>query len=122
MISKSGQDLTRYFPEIVTSAVALAEKTFVLDGELVVQIGREFSFDDLLQRIHPAVSRVKKLSVETPALFLAFDLLKKGKTSLATKPLASVATSAAVRGASKLGFESSSKLFAVIGSRRNVLR
>lgn len=88
MYSKSGQDLARYFPEVVAAARALREQTFVLDGELVVQIGREFSFDDLLQRIHPAVSRVKKLSVETPALFLAFDLLKKGKTSLATKPLA----------------------------------
>ena len=87
MYSKSGQDLARYFPEVVTAARKLREPSFVLDGELVVQVGRQFSFDDLLQRIHPAASRVKKLSVETPALFLAFDLLKKGKTSYADEPL-----------------------------------
>jgi ATP-dependent DNA ligase len=87
MYSKSGQDLTRYFPEIVAAARTLREQSFVLDGEIVVPVGRQFSFDDLLQRIHPAVSRVKKLSVETPALFLAFDLLKKGKISFAAEPL-----------------------------------
>lgn len=87
MYSKSGQDLARYFPEVVAAARKLRGPSFVLDGELVIQVGRQFSFDDLLQRIHPAASRVKKLSVETPALFLAFDLLKKGKTSFATEPL-----------------------------------
>jgi ATP-dependent DNA ligase len=87
MYSKAGQDLARYFPEVVAAARKLREPSFVLDGELVVQTGRELSFDDLLQRIHPAASRIKKLSVETPALFLAFDLLKKGKTSFATRPL-----------------------------------
>ena len=48
----------------------------------------DFSFDHLLQRIHPAASRVKKLAEQTPALFLAFDLLKKGGSELETKPLA----------------------------------
>jgi len=51
----------------------------VLDGEVVVPHGRGFSFDDLLQRIHPAASRVQKLSRETPALFIAFDLLKTAR-------------------------------------------
>lgn len=87
MYSKSGQDLSRYFPEVVVAARTLCEKRFVLDGEIVVPIGGRFSFDDLLQRIHPAASRVKKLAEETPALFLAFDLLKKGKTELAAAPL-----------------------------------
>ena len=73
--SKSGEDLTRYFPELVQAALALKAREFVLDGEIVVPHGKTFSFDDLLQRIHPAASRVKKLSQETPALFLAFDLL-----------------------------------------------
>ena len=73
--SKSGEDLTRYFPELVRAALALKATNFLLDGEIVVPHGRAFSFDDLLQRIHPAASRVKKLSQETPALFLAFDLL-----------------------------------------------
>jgi ATP-dependent DNA ligase len=88
MHSKSGQDLTRYFPEVVAAALTLREKSFVLDGEIVVPIDGRFSFDDLLQRIHPAASRVKKLAVQTPALFLAFDLLKKGKNELADAPLA----------------------------------
>jgi ATP-dependent DNA ligase len=87
MLSKSGQGLARYFPEVVTAATNLPELNFVLDGELVVPIGRTFSFDDLLQRIHPAESRVKRLSAETPALFLAFDLLKRGKVELARMPL-----------------------------------
>jgi ATP-dependent DNA ligase len=73
--SKSGEDLTRYFPELVEAARHLNARSFLLDGEIVVPHGREFSFDDLLQRIHPAASRVKRLSAETPALYLAFDLL-----------------------------------------------
>lgn len=87
MYSKSGQDLTRYFPEVATAALTLREKHFVLDGEIVVPVGGQFSFDDLLQRIHPAASRVTKLAEKTPALFLAFDLLKKGKKGLAGEPL-----------------------------------
>jgi ATP-dependent DNA ligase len=83
MYSKSGQDLSRYFPEVVAAALALREKSFALDGEIVVPVGGGFSFDELLQRIHPAASRVKKLAEQTPALFLAFDLLKKGKAELA---------------------------------------
>src|ERR1700736_6248305 len=79
--SKSGQDLTRYFPEIVAAAGELIENNFILDGELVVPVGKAFSFHDLLQRIHPAASRIKRLSSETPALFLAFDLLNRGKTN-----------------------------------------
>src|SRR3954451_10390309 len=85
--SKSGQDLTRYFPELSAAARALPQRSFVLDGEIVVARGKTFSFDTLLQRIHPAASRVNRLSVETPALFLAFDLLKSGKTDLAAAPL-----------------------------------
>jgi ATP-dependent DNA ligase len=88
MYSKSGQDLGRYFPEIVAAALALREKKFMLDGEIVVPVEGRFSFDDLLQRIHPAASRVKKLAEQTPALFLAFDLLKKGRSELESKSLA----------------------------------
>jgi ATP-dependent DNA ligase len=87
MLSKAGQDLTRYFPEMVSAAETLPENSFVLDGEIVVPNGKAFSFDHLLQRIHPAASRVKRLAIETPAIFLAFDLLKRGKTRLATAPL-----------------------------------
>src|SRR5215216_2123313 len=86
--SKSDEDLTRYFPELVDAALKLKAAEFVLDGEIVVPHGKAFSFDDLLQRIHPAASRVKKLSQETPALFLAFDLLATATDKkLAASPL-----------------------------------
>jgi ATP-dependent DNA ligase len=73
--SKAGQPLARYFPEIVAAVRALASKQCVLDGELMLQVGEGLSFDALLQRIHPAESRVKRLAMETPARYLVFDLL-----------------------------------------------
>jgi ATP-dependent DNA ligase len=74
--SRSGQPLSRYFPELVAAAAGLAPRKFVLDGEIVIPTaGGGLSFDNLLQRIHPAASRVRKLSLETPATFIAFDLL-----------------------------------------------
>jgi len=86
--AKSGKPLTRYFPEIVAAAQALRAKRFVLDGEIVVPQGKAFSFDALLQRIHPAASRIKRLAAETPALMIAFDLLAdaRGK-ALVERPL-----------------------------------
>jgi ATP-dependent DNA ligase len=73
--SKSGQSLTRYYPELVEAAGKLAAKAFVLDGEIVVPMDGAFSFDALLQRIHPAATRIKRLAHETPALLIVFDLL-----------------------------------------------
>ena len=73
--SKSGQTLGRYFPEIVAALLKLKAPKFVLDGELVIPVKGGLSFDDLLQRIHPAASRVTKLSQSTPAQFIVFDLL-----------------------------------------------
>lgn len=73
--SKSGQSLGRYFPEIVAALLKLKATKFVLDGELVIPVKGGLSFDDLLQRIHPAASRVTKLSLATPAQFIVFDLL-----------------------------------------------
>jgi len=73
--SKAGQPLSRYFPEIVAAVRAVKAKQFALDGELVIPLGKTLSFDDLLQRIHPAASRVNKLAAETPALLIVFDLL-----------------------------------------------
>jgi ATP-dependent DNA ligase len=73
--SKSCQPLERYFPEVVEALLKLKASKFVLDGELVIPVSGGFSFDDLLQRIHPAASRVTKLSRETPAHFIVFDLL-----------------------------------------------
>jgi ATP-dependent DNA ligase len=68
---------------------SLSPDAFVLDGELAIPSGGGFSFDQLLQRVHPAASRVRKLAVETPAVFIAFDLLadEKGK-SWVERPLA----------------------------------
>src|SRR5947207_2802958 len=73
--SKAGQPLGRYFPEVVDAVRGLKARKFVLDGEIVVPIGGSLSFDDLLQRIHPAESRIRKLASETPALYIVFDLL-----------------------------------------------
>jgi ATP-dependent DNA ligase len=82
--SKSGQPLARYFPDLADAFLKLEPKNFVLDGEIAIPIGRKFSFDDLLERIHPAASRVQKLSREHPATFIAFDLLagEDGKSLL----------------------------------------
>lgn len=86
--SKAGKPLERYFPEVVAMLSGLKAKRFVLDGELVVPIKRRFSFDDLLARLHPAASRIEKLSTETPARYIVFDLLMdaSGK-ELAGEPL-----------------------------------
>jgi ATP-dependent DNA ligase len=73
--SKAGQPLARYFPEIVEAVHSLGAKRCVLDGELMVQAGNDLSFDALLQRIHPAASRVARLAKETPARYIVFDLL-----------------------------------------------
>jgi ATP-dependent DNA ligase len=73
--SKAGQPLSRYFPEIDAALLTLGASRFVLDGELVIPSGKTLSFDDLLLRLHPAQSRVQRLSRETPALFVVFDLL-----------------------------------------------
>ena len=87
--SKSGQPLTRYFPELIAALGALKAKRFVLDGEIVVPQGRVFSFDALLQRIHPAASRVKRVAQETPALLIMFDLLLADDAEVLTQaPLA----------------------------------
>ena len=88
LISKAGKPLTRYFPELVAALAHLVPKQFVLDGEIVIPIDGGLSFDHLLMRIHPAASRIQKLSRETPAVFIVFDLLvdDRGK-SLVKQPL-----------------------------------
>jgi ATP-dependent DNA ligase len=77
--SKSGQALARYFPELVEALLALAPRRFVLDGEIVIMRDGLLHFDDLLQRIHPAESRIRRLAADTPATLLAFDLLVDGR-------------------------------------------
>ncbi len=82
--SKAGQPLERYFPEVVEAVLALKSRQFVLDGELVVPVDGALSFDDLLQRIHPAESRIKKLSAERPAQLVVFDILVDTQGQLLT--------------------------------------
>jgi ATP-dependent DNA ligase len=86
--SKSGRSMSRYFPELTIALGKLKPKTLVLDGEIVVPADGAFSFDALLQRIHPAQSRIRKLAAETPALLIVFDLLVDATGQLLTgKPL-----------------------------------
>lgn len=75
LMSKSAKPLTRYFPELVARLSRLKAEQFVLDGEIVIAEDGKLSFDDLLMRIHPAASRIKKLSEATPSTFIVFDLL-----------------------------------------------
>ena len=87
--SKAGKPLTRYFPDVVALLESLGARRFVLDGEIVIPVDGRLSFDDLLQRIHPAASRVEKLAAEHPARLLVFDLLADERGhSLVALPLA----------------------------------
>jgi ATP-dependent DNA ligase len=85
--SKAGQPLGRYFPDVVAALQSLKARGFVLDGEIVIPAGSALSFDALLQRIHPAESRVRKLAAETPAWLVVFDLLVEGARSFLSMPL-----------------------------------
>jgi ATP-dependent DNA ligase len=86
--SKAGKPLTRYFPDLVATLSDLKPNRFVLDGEIVIPVDGEPSFDELLQRIHPAASRVKMLSEQHRCLFIVFDLLVNDRgTALVDEPL-----------------------------------
>jgi ATP-dependent DNA ligase len=86
--SKAGQPLARYFPEVVETLKRLPAHKFVLDGELIIRGNSGLDFDALLQRIHPAESRIRKLSQQTPATYLVFDLLVDGRgRRLSSEPL-----------------------------------
>jgi ATP-dependent DNA ligase len=86
--SKSAQPLARYFPELIAALGGLKSKMFVLDGEIAVPAESGFSFDALLQRIHPSASRVQRLASETPAIYVVFDLLAaEDGRSLLAQPL-----------------------------------
>ena len=88
--SRGAKPLTRYFPELVEAIPRLLPGPCLLDGEIVVASGpagsQRLDWEALSQRIHPAASRVQKLSVETPAMFIAFDLLAAGDEDLQPLP------------------------------------
>ncbi|MEN1974845.1 ATP-dependent DNA ligase [Cellulomonas olei] len=85
--SRNEKPMTRYFPELVEQLRAHTPERCVLDGEIVVVAGDRLDFDALQQRIHPAESRVRLLSTQTPASFVAFDVLALGDDDLMRTPL-----------------------------------
>jgi ATP-dependent DNA ligase len=86
LASRGERPLTRYFPEVVEALRANLPDRCVVDGEVVIMTGDRLDFEALLQRIHPAKSRVDRLAAETPASFVAFDLLAVDDESLMETP------------------------------------
>jgi ATP-dependent DNA ligase len=87
LTSKSGKPLGRYFPEVVAMLADLPPGDFLLDGELIISVGDVLAFDALQLRLHPAESRIRKLSEQTPAELMLFDLLQLAGQSLMDRPL-----------------------------------
>jgi ATP-dependent DNA ligase len=89
LTSRSERPFTRYFPELLPVLRASLPERVVVDGEIVIPHGdgKGLDFDALLQRIHPAVSRVNRLAAETPTVYIAFDLLALGDESWLSRRL-----------------------------------
>lgn len=90
--SRKERPMTRYFPELVTAALAELPARCVVDGEIVLPVntaaGHRLDFEALQLRLHPAASRVRMLAEQTPAAFIAFDLLALGDDDLTGQPFA----------------------------------
>jgi ATP-dependent DNA ligase len=86
--SRNEKPLTRYFPELLDPLRAELPERCVLDGEIVIATSHGLDFEALLQRIHPAASRIKLLGEQTPASFVAFDMLALGDEDLRDRPFA----------------------------------
>ncbi|MBI3689959.1 MAG: ATP-dependent DNA ligase, partial [Mycolicibacterium aromaticivorans] len=84
--SRNEKPMTRYFPELVSAALAELPERCVIDGEIVIATDTGLDFEALQQRIHPADSRVRMLAEKTPAAFIAFDLLALGNDDLTGRP------------------------------------
>jgi ATP-dependent DNA ligase len=87
MISRSGKPLGRYFPEVIEVLRGTKDKVFTVDGELILPLADRLDFEALQMRLHPAESRVRKLSQETPAQLMLFDMLELGGETSAEQPL-----------------------------------
>jgi ATP-dependent DNA ligase len=87
LYSKSGKRLDRYFPELAQCLANAAPQTCVLDGELIIAIDGNLSFEALQARLHPAESRIRRLSRATPARYALFDCLQAGGHALVEAPL-----------------------------------
>lgn len=86
--SRGGKSLTRYFPELVAALAEALPPRCVLDGEIVVVQGSRLEFERLTDRIHPAESRVRLLAEQTPATYVAFDVLARDDEDLTARPFA----------------------------------
>ncbi len=84
--SRNERPMTRYFPELIAAAQTELPPRCVVDGEIVIATDRGLNFEALQQRIHPADSRVRMLSEQTPAAFIAFDLLALGDDDYTQRP------------------------------------
>ena len=84
--SRNERPLTRYFPELVEPLKAALPPRAVVDGEIIVPVDDRLGFDALQQRIHPAESRINRLAAETPAEFIAFDVLALADADLMGEP------------------------------------
>ena len=87
LLSRNERSLTRYFPELLPELRAQLPSRCVVDGEIVIATGGVLDFEALLQRIHPAATRIATLARDTPASFIVFDLLALGARSLLDRPL-----------------------------------
>ena len=105
--AKSGKSLGRYFPEVVAMLRDLNAQEFVVDGEIVIEVEGSLSFDALQMRLHPAESRIRKLSAETPAKLILFDMLASADASLMDQPLSArrAALEALIRAEPESGLE-----------------
>ena len=87
LVSRRQRPFGRYFPELVEAMASLPAERFVIDGEIVITTPQGLDFEALLARLHPAASHVQRLRAETPATFVAFDLLALGDDDLRAAPL-----------------------------------
>jgi ATP-dependent DNA ligase len=87
LCSRNGQPLQRYFPELLPALSNALPAQCVVDGEIIIATERGLDFDLLQMRLHPAASRVQKLSVATPASVVLFDMLVDGDQDLMAEPL-----------------------------------
>ena len=89
LTGKSGKSLSRFFPEVVATLLAVPLERFVVDGELVIELNGRLTFDALQARLHPAATRIRRLALETPARLILFDMLVgPDGLSVGTLPLA----------------------------------
>ena len=84
--SRNERPMTRYFPELVEAALTELPDRCVIDGEIIIAADGGLDFEALQLRLHPAASRVRMLAEQTPASFIAFDLLALGDDDYTQRP------------------------------------